>query len=192
MAYVLEILLSRGQRPIIPHLKVTHWGGVTHKCVSELTNIGSDNGLSPGRRPAIIWTNVGILLIWPLGTNSVKYESKFIHFHIRKSTWKCRLENDGYFVSASMCQYHGCWWSGNARSQGISSSYIDLVCPKHSSFNIRRVNSLYAELFVRNIGMHLHFMSFLSPEIYHADKSWFPCSPYFLEKSLFLSWVFRS
>ena len=26
-------------------------------------NIGSDNGLSPGRRQAIIWTNAGILLI---------------------------------------------------------------------------------------------------------------------------------
>ena len=36
---------------------------------SKLTIIGSDNGLSPGRRQAIIWTNVGILLIGPLGTN---------------------------------------------------------------------------------------------------------------------------
>ena len=35
----------------------THWGRVTHICVSELTIIGSDNGLSPGRRKAIIWTN---------------------------------------------------------------------------------------------------------------------------------------
>ena len=33
-----------------------HWGRVTHMCVSELTIIGSDNGLSPGRRQAIIWT----------------------------------------------------------------------------------------------------------------------------------------
>ena len=31
--------------------------------------IGSDNGLSPGRRPAIIRANAGILLIGPLGTN---------------------------------------------------------------------------------------------------------------------------
>ena len=29
--------------------------------------IGSDNGLSPGRRQAIIWTNAGILLIGSLG-----------------------------------------------------------------------------------------------------------------------------
>ena len=31
--------------------------------------IGSDNGFSPGRRQAIIWTNAGILLIGTLGTN---------------------------------------------------------------------------------------------------------------------------
>ena len=34
----------------------------------NLTIIGSDNGLSPGRRQAITWTNAGILLIGPLGT----------------------------------------------------------------------------------------------------------------------------
>ena len=45
----------------------THWGRVTHVCVSKLTIIGSDNGLAPGRRQTIIWTNDGILLIGPLG-----------------------------------------------------------------------------------------------------------------------------
>ena len=48
---------------------LTHWGRVTHICVGNLTIIGSDNGLSPGRRQAIILTNAGILLIGPLGTN---------------------------------------------------------------------------------------------------------------------------
>ena len=47
----------------------TYRGRVTHICVSNLTIIGSDNGLSSGRRQAIIWTNAGILLIGPLGTN---------------------------------------------------------------------------------------------------------------------------
>ena len=51
------------------NLKLTHWGRVTHICVSKLTIIGSDNGLSPDLRQAIIWTNSGILLIGPLGTN---------------------------------------------------------------------------------------------------------------------------
>ena len=31
-------------------------------------NTGSDNGLGPGQRQAIIWINYGILLIGPLGT----------------------------------------------------------------------------------------------------------------------------
>ena len=52
------------------HLVVlTHRGRVTDICVGKLTIIGSDNGLSPGRRQVIIWTNAGILLIEPLGTN---------------------------------------------------------------------------------------------------------------------------
>ena len=48
---------------------LTHWGRVTHICVSKLTIIGSDNGLAPGWHQTIIWTNYGILLIGPLGTN---------------------------------------------------------------------------------------------------------------------------
>ena len=38
--------------------------------VGKMTIIGSDNGLLPGRRQAIIWNSGGILLIGPLGTNS--------------------------------------------------------------------------------------------------------------------------
>ena len=48
---------------------LTHWGRVKHKCVSSLYITGSDNGLSPGRHQAIIWTNAGILLLGPLGAN---------------------------------------------------------------------------------------------------------------------------
>ena len=33
---------------------LTHWGWVTHICVSKLSILGSDNGLSPGRCQAII------------------------------------------------------------------------------------------------------------------------------------------
>ena len=44
-----------------------HWGRVK---LVKLTIIGLDNGLSPGRRQAIIWTNARILLIRSLGTNS--------------------------------------------------------------------------------------------------------------------------
>ena len=47
--------------------ELTHWGLVTHIFVYKLPIIGPVNGLSPGQRRAIIWTNVGTLLIWPLG-----------------------------------------------------------------------------------------------------------------------------
>ena len=40
-----------------------------HICVGILSIIGSDNGLSPDRRQAIIYANTGILLIAPLETN---------------------------------------------------------------------------------------------------------------------------
>ena len=81
---------------------LTHWVRVMHICVSKLTIIGWDNGLSPGRRQAIIWTIDAILLTEPLGTkfNEILIE---IHFHSRKCIWQCRLWNDSHFVWASMC-----------------------------------------------------------------------------------------
>ena len=48
---------------------LTHWARLMDICVSKLAIIGSDNGLSPGRWQAIIWTNTGILSTGPLGTN---------------------------------------------------------------------------------------------------------------------------
>ena len=41
--------------------------------VSNITIIGSDNGLLPGGHQAIIWTNDWILLIWPLGILSCNF-----------------------------------------------------------------------------------------------------------------------
>ena len=82
---------------------LTHWGRVTHICVSKLTIVGSDNGLSPGRCQAIIWINAGILLIGPLGTN---FSETLIEIYIlswRKCIWNCRQEIGGHFVLASMC-----------------------------------------------------------------------------------------
>ena len=74
---------------------LTHWGRVTHICISELTIIGSDNGLSPGQRQAIIWTNAGILLIEPLGTNFSEilneiHTLSFKKMHLKMSSAKWR------------------------------------------------------------------------------------------------------
>ena len=70
------------------NLPLTHWGRVTHICVSKLTIIGSDNGLSPGRRQAIIWTNAGILLIGPLGTNFSQILVEIYTFSFKKMRLK--------------------------------------------------------------------------------------------------------
>ena len=80
---------------------ISHWGRVTHVGVSKL-NIGSDNGLSHGRRQAIIWTNAGILLIGPLGINFSQtlpenYTFAFKKMHLKMSSGKWRP-----FFSASM------------------------------------------------------------------------------------------
>ena len=74
---------------------LTHWGRVMHICASKLTSIGSDNGLSPGRHQAIIWSNAGIFLIWPLGTNFSKilieiHTSSFKKMHLKMSSGKWR------------------------------------------------------------------------------------------------------
>ena len=81
---------------------LTHWGRVTHICVGKLTIIGSDNGLSPGRRQAIIWTNAGILLIGPLGTNFSEILVEIYTFSFKKIHLKMSSGNGGHFVSASM------------------------------------------------------------------------------------------
>ena len=69
----------------------THEGRVTHICVSKLTIIVLDNGLSRGRRQAIIGSNVWILLIGPIGTYcneiSIKiYIFSFTKIHLQMSS----------------------------------------------------------------------------------------------------------
>ena len=49
--------------------QLTYRGRVTHICVNKLISISSNNSLSPGGRQATVWTNAGLLLIGPLGTN---------------------------------------------------------------------------------------------------------------------------
>ena len=73
----------------------TYWSRVTHVCVSKLTIIDSDNGLSPCRRQAIIWTNDGILITGSLGTNfseiSIGIQTfPFKKMHLKMSSAKWR------------------------------------------------------------------------------------------------------
>ena len=80
--------------PIENQAVLTHWDRVMHICVSKLNIIGSDKGLSPGRRQAIIGTNTGILLIGPLATkfseNLIriqKFSFKKMHLKMSSAKW---------------------------------------------------------------------------------------------------------
>ena len=80
---------------IMRYLCLTHWGRVTHICVSKLTIISSDNGLSPSRRHAIIWTNTEIFLIGPIGTNASEiligistFSFKKMHLKMSFGKWR--------------------------------------------------------------------------------------------------------
>ena len=63
---------------------LTHWGRVTHISISNLTIIGSDNGLSPGRCQAITWTNTDLLSIGPLWTNVSEIQIEIQNFSFMK------------------------------------------------------------------------------------------------------------
>ena len=72
----------------VTHNHLTHWGRVTQICVGNLTIIGPDNGLSPGQREAIFWTNAGILLIGPLGINFSEILIEIHTFSFKKKRFK--------------------------------------------------------------------------------------------------------
>ena len=98
---------------------LTYWGGMTHICISKLTIIASDNGLSPGRRQAIIWTNAGILSIRPLGTNFIEILIKIYILLLKKIHLKMSSENWWLFcLSHNVLRiwlhhpYHGLWHTG--------------------------------------------------------------------------------
>ena len=68
---------------------------LTHIRVGKLSIIGSDNGLSAGRRQAIIWTNAGMLLIGPLGRNFSEiliwiqtFSFKKMHMQMSSAKWR--------------------------------------------------------------------------------------------------------
>ena len=67
-----------------PSIVLVHRGRVTHICVHKLAIIDSNNGLLPGRRQAIIWTNAGIVLIGTLGTITSEILSEMYIFSFKK------------------------------------------------------------------------------------------------------------
>ena len=65
--------------------------------------VGSDNGLSPGRRQAIIWTNVGILSIEYLGTNISEILIKIRSFSLKEKAFENVVRKMGAILSRPQC-----------------------------------------------------------------------------------------
>ena len=116
---------------------LTHWGRVKHICISKLTIIASGNGLWPGRRQAIIWTNAGILLIGPLGTNfnEILIEIHIISFkkiHLKMTSGKQWLSCLGLNVLRPICwallsHNAQCLWEQYVQSLGLMASGLDFL-----------------------------------------------------------------
>ena len=104
MPYYVPILIQ-DDAVVFQISSLTHWGRVTHICVGKLTTICSDNGLSPGRRPAIIWTNAGISLIRPLETYFSEVLIEILTFAVKELCLKVSSAKWRPFVSASVWYY---------------------------------------------------------------------------------------
>ena len=114
----------------------THRGRVTHISVDNLTIIGSDNGLSPRRRQAIIWTNAGIFLTGPWGTNFSDiligiqtFSFKKMHLKMSSAKWR------PICLGLNVLTADGC---GVISESSISSeSHVKICCHRLSTRPLR-------------------------------------------------------
>ena len=126
--------------------QLTHWGRVTHICVSKLTIIDSDNGLSPGRHQAIIWTNAGILLIRRLETNFNEMLIEILPFSFMKmrlkvssAKWRLfclglNLLNQSWLITEWSLRKKFKWNSNRNTSISIYGKKFEMSSAKCQSF----------------------------------------------------------
>ena len=107
---------------------------MTHICIGKLTNLGSDNGLSPGRRQAIIWTSAGILLIGTLGTNFSEFligiqafSFKKMHLKMLSAKWRPFCLGPFQCVNVVFFWYHCSAWE-NQRHISRSPLILHTLC----------------------------------------------------------------
>ena len=110
---------------------LTHWGRATHIFVGNLTIICSDIGLAPSRWQAIIWTNDGIFLIRPFGTNISEIlignqTFSFMKMHLKMSfaKWRPFCLGLNVLMMTKWWQNVSCWlvWSNWSPLDQINNS----------------------------------------------------------------------
>ena len=114
---------------------LTHWGWVTHICVDNLTIIGSDNGLSPGRRQDIIRTNARILLTGPLGINFSDISIEMLTFSFAKMHLKVSTVNyqSRTYMTPEPKHHSECRYPGICRCSTIGRHNVECTIG-HGSF----------------------------------------------------------
>ena len=154
---------------------LNHGGRVTHICVSKVTIIGSDNGLWPGRRQAIIWTNAGILLIGPLGTKLREILSEIYIFSLKKMHLKMSSGNRWRFCLSLNVLYkeHYIWRINVQPIEGLPAMSWNLLFPKKSPWQpnlviTNQIGSTLDRSFIFWMGYKMNHVNSLWPsDIWH-------------------------
>ena len=166
--WVVQHVLSSTQKHKCMHthtghvILLTHWGRVTHICVDNLIIIGLDNGSSPAWRQAIIWTNAGILLIGPLGTNFSEiligiqtFSFKKMHLKMLSAKWH------PFCLSLNVLIMQVLFYAG----------LTAVILLPTNALAPDSVNPLRAKFFRGNLNIYLHFMSFLHIDLTQVLKT---------------------
>ena len=123
---------------------------MTHICVYNRTTIGSDNGLSPGRRQAIVSTNVGILTNRFLETNFSEILFEILIFSFKKMEFKrSSVKWRSFRLGLSwlvyvLCVFHSC--SQDYICVDIDpteASNIGYSAKTHLKFNSREISFVH-------------------------------------------------
>ena len=142
-----------------PRVILTHGGRTTYTYVGNRTIIGSGNGLSPGRCRAIVWTNAGIWLIAPSGTNFSEilidihtFSLKKMHLKMSSVKWRpsCLGLNVLAMFLVHICQWiilkFVCYWKDKSRltfsshkSHKYEIVYLEIQCFWHISNFLKKI-----------------------------------------------------
>ena len=117
-----------------------------HTCINKLTINDSDNGLSPGRHQAIIWTNARILLIGPLGTKICEifikiniYSFKKMHLKMMSRKWQPFCLNVLTLAHAMACCLRWCQastWTNDDFSSNVFCGIYRLATSQKEPMNL--------------------------------------------------------
>ena len=141
---------------------LTHWGRLTHICVSKLTIIGSDNGLLPERHQAIIWTNAGILLNGPLGTNFSEILIEILTFSFTKMHLKMS-------EMASILSRPQCVKGLSKRWEATQAKYVLNQCPGQC---LHWILTLEGPKMVQNLVGHIELYNLIYENLPLIFGSW--------------------